>query len=309
VVRRAPRLIGLAAGLALAACSSGGGRTTASPSAPGSGASAAGASSVVATSTPPTTAATTIAETTTTSTTTPSTTLPTTTTTTVAPDSAALATDALQRIELGRSVEGRPIVAVERGAPGGLVVLVIGVIHGDEAAGVEVVRRLATAPLPPGVDLWLVESINPDGQANGTRSNANQVDLNRNFPRRWAPLGLPGDWQYAGPAAASEPETQAIIGLIERIRPDLGLWYHQDLFRIAPGTGQAGEVRRRYAELTGLPLVPITGGTYTGTAAAWQREAISEGVSFIIELGPLLSPAEADTHTAAVLTIAADLAS
>jgi protein MpaA len=239
-------------------------------------------------------------------TTTTSTTSTTTPTTTVAPDTPALATDARQRVEIGRSAEGRPIVAVQRGTPGGTVVLVIGVIHGDEDAGVEIVRRLAVADVPPGIDLWLVESVNPDGQAAGMRTNANLVDLNRNFPRRWAPLGQPGEWQYAGTGPASEPETQAIVGLIELIEPDLGIWYHQDLFRIAPTSGRAGQVRARYAELTGLPLLGISGGTYTGTAAAWQREAVPEGVAFIVELGPTLSAHEADAHAAAVLTVATE---
>ena len=207
-------------------------------------------------------------------------------------------------VELGNSVLGTSIVAERYGTPGGRRVLVIGVIHGDEDAGVEIVRRLAVADVPAGIDLWLVESINPDGQAAGMRTNANLVDLNRNFPRRWAPLGQPGEWQYAGTGPASEPETQAIVGLIELIQPDLGIWYHQDLFRIAPADGRAGEIRRRYAELTGLPIVPITGGTYTGTAASWQRAAIPEGVSFIVELGPTLSPAEADAHARAVFAVA-----
>jgi protein MpaA len=181
---------------------------------------------------------------------------------------------------------------------------VIGVIHGDEDAGVAIVDRLMTLPVPPGIDLWLVESSNPDGQAHGTRQNANQVDLNRNYPHRWAPLGQPGEWQYGGPGPASEPETAAMVAFIERIRPALGVWYHQDLFRIAPANGRAGEIRRRYAELTGLPIVPITGGTYTGTAASWEREAIPEGVAFIVELGPTLSPTEAEAHARAVLAIA-----
>ena len=157
-------------------------------------------------------------------------------------------------IEIGRSVDGRPITAVERGTPGGTVVLVIGVIHGDEAAGVKIVEQLATAALPPGIDLWLIESMNPDGQAAGTRTNARLVDLNRNFPYAWAPLGEPGDSQYGGSGPASEPETQAIVDFITAIQPDIGIWYHQDLFRIAPGqSGRDADVRARYAELTGLP--------------------------------------------------------
>jgi murein peptide amidase A len=217
--------------------------------------------------------------------------------------------DLVQEVVFGRSVEGRPLTAIERGMPGGTVVLVIGVIHGDEAAGAGVVEQLRIRPLPPGIDLWLVESINPDGQLAGTRTNRRQVDLNRNFPHRWAPLGVPGDDEYAGEGPASEPEAEAIAGLIAFLQPDLGLWYHQDLFRIAPASGRAGRVRGRYAELTGLPVEGITGGTYTGTAASWQRQAVPEGVSFIVELGPTLSDEEASRHAAAVLQVATELPS
>ena len=78
--------------------------------------------------------------------------------------------------------------------------LVFGVIHGDEQAGLQIVALLAQLPVPPGVDLYLVDSMNPDGVAHNTRSNANGVDLNRNFPYNWGPIAEPGDWQYAGPA-------------------------------------------------------------------------------------------------------------
>jgi len=217
---------------------------------------------------------------------------------------AALVTDAVQVVEFGRSVEGRPMYAVERGTPGGAVVLVIGVIHGDEADGVAILERLATAPVPDGVDLWLVESINPDGQAVPQRGNANAVDLNRNFPYEWGPIGQPGDGQYAGTGPASEPETQALISLVNLIQPELTIWYHQDLYRLSPGEGFEGELKARYAELTGLPIEDITGGTYTGVAATWVRRTI-DTPSFIVELGGDLPPEEADLHTAAVLDVAA----
>ena len=142
-------------------------------------------------------------------------------------------------------------------APATFDLIVIGAGAAGESAAYEarelglsvaIVDRLETLPVPDGVELWLVESMNPDGQAAGRRTNDNLVDLNRNFPRRWAPLGQPGDWQYAGPSVASEPETQAMVAFITSIQPDLAVWYHQDLNRIAPGRGRAGEVRRRYAE-------------------------------------------------------------
>jgi len=186
-------------------------------------------------------------------------------------------------------------------------VLVIGCIHGDEDAGLAVVHDLMDATVPDGVDLWLVPSMNPDGQAHQVRSNAHQVDLNRNFPYDWSPIGTPGDPQYGGDGPASEPETQAIVAFLDEVRPAMVIWYHQDLDRIAPSTGRDGRVRARYAALTGVPLLRITGGTYTGVAATWARHTLADSVAFIVELGPTLSDAQADAHAAAVLTVAQEL--
>jgi protein MpaA len=211
-------------------------------------------------------------------------------------------------VEIGTSVEGRPIVAERYGSEGGRRVLVIGVIHGDEAAGRAIVEELRGEPVPGGVELWLVESMNPDGQAAVDRHNANHVDLNRNFPFEWGEIGAPGDGQYAGPYPASEPETQAIVNLIAQLRPDIVIWYHQDLFVISPSRGRDGRIRARYAELTAWPMGGITGGTYTGVAATWARNELrpDDSVAFIVELGPTLSPEQAVLHANAVRTIAAE---
>ena len=196
---------------------------------------------------------------------------------------------------------------MRRGAPGGTRVLAVGVIHGNEAAGTAIIDRLAVDPVPEGVELWLVRSMNPDGAARDDRQNANAVDLNRNFPQNWDVLGEPGFWQYGGSAPASEPETRAMVALGESVRPEVVLWYHQDLFRIAPGSGRSGEIRTRYAQVAGLPIVDITGGTYTGTASQWSRTVIPDaGVGITVELGPTLSDAEIVAHVAAVHAIATE---
>jgi protein MpaA len=213
-----------------------------------------------------------------------------------------------ERVGLGLSAGGRPIVAERYGTVGGRRVLVIGVIHGDEDDGVAIVDELRANPVPDGVELWIVESMNPDGQANQVRSNDNGVDLNRNFPYKWGPIGVPGDSQYAGSGPASEPETQAMVNFMGQLRPDITIWYHQDLFVVNPSDGREGRVRERYAQLTGLPMGQITGGTYTGIAATWARNEFrpDDGVAFIVELGPTLTPDEAVVHADAVRTIAVE---
>jgi len=254
--------------------------------------------------------------TTTTTTTTITTTTSSTTTTTLPAGTPAAAIDlTAESLVLGTSIEGRPIVAERFGSPGGRRVLVIGVIHGNEDGGVPIVDELrdraAAGALAPDVEWWLVESMNPDGQAAQDRHNANQVDLNRNFPLRWGPIGQPGDGQYAGTGPASEPETQAMVAFISQLRPDMAIWYHQDANLIIPSTGRNGRVRARYAELSGLPVADCCGGgIYTGIAATWARNELADqnGVPFIVELpGGDLSVEQVTVHADTVATIASEL--
>jgi len=182
--------------------------------------------------------------------------------------------------------------------------VVVGVIHGNEAAGLLITDALQETVVPNGIDLWVIPTMNPDGTALDRRGNANRVDLNRNFPYNWAKMGKPGYWQFAGVSKASEPETKAVVAFMREIKPTLGIWYHQDLNIISPGTGLEGAMRSTYSRLTGIPIKRITGGTYTGVAATWQRRSVKDGMAFVVELGKTLSTSEAKIHSNAVLNIA-----
>src|SRR5437764_11507083 len=119
---------------------------------------------------------------------------------------AAPAEASVRHYVLGRSEQGRPIRAIERGDPSApRRLLVFGLIHGNEPAGRAIARRLASTAPPPGLDVWVVEDLNPDGFAAGTRQNARGVDLNRNFSYRWRHLDHPGGTYWSGPGPLSEP--------------------------------------------------------------------------------------------------------
>jgi protein MpaA len=208
---------------------------------------------------------------------------------------------------IGTSVQGRPIEAIRMGDPRGVPVLIVGVIHGREEAGLLVTDTLQTMTPPDGVQWWIVPNMNPDGLALNVRGNANRVDLNRNFPYLWAPLGKRGYWQFAGDARASEPETQVMMALIRRAKPRFGIWYHQDLNVISPSTGLEGRLRRTYARLTGMPMRRITGGTYTGVATAWQRRAVQDAMSMVVELPGEVTAEDARRHADAVAATSAML--
>lgn len=197
---------------------------------------------------------------------------------------AALAHPGRVQVWLGRSVEGRPIRALEAGgASTDPIVLVVGCIHGNEPAGVAVVRRLQALPPPSGVQLWSVLNLNPDGTHAGTRQNANGVDLNRNFPFRWQPIGVRGDQQYSGPHALSERESRIAYRLILRLRPRVTIWFHQPL-GVVDESGGSRQIERRFARRAMLPLRRLT--RYPGSAAGWQNHRLAGTTAFVVELPP-----------------------
>ena len=218
----------------------------------------------------------------------------------------APALPAERHVLLGRSVEGRAIRAVrvgDRSSP--RRALVVGAIHGNEAAGVRVTRELRRrwAGLE-GVDLWLVDSANPDGVARGVRQNARGVDLNRNFPRRWRRSSR-GSPYYSGARALSERESRVLASWIERIRPAVTIWYHQPWGMVLrPCSGDA-PVQDRYARLAGM-RTGCRGGGLRGTATSWQNHAFPETRAFVVELpGGGLSAKRARVHARAAALVAA----
>jgi murein peptide amidase A len=211
------------------------------------------------------------------------------------------------RFVIGHSVRGQAIAAYERGDRSAPVTLVVGVVHGSEPAGLAVVRRLRTLPLPPGAHLWLVPTVNPDGLAAGARQNAHGVDLNRNWPVGWVPNGRPWDGYYSGPRPLSEPENRSMRAFIIRVQPALTIWYHQPL-DVVYGSDPHVAVLKRYARLTGLPYRRLAAPP--GAATRWERRRFPRGTHFVVEFpAGRISAATARRHATAVLALAKGLPS
>jgi len=208
---------------------------------------------------------------------------------------------------IGHSVEGRPIIASRMGTPGGRVVLLIGMIHGDETKGSLITQLLRTMPTPVGIDLWLIDTMNPDGFAAGTRGNANGVDLNRNFETNWSYIPpSPAHRQYSGENPVDQPETQAVEEFIREIQPMVGLWYHQDANTISLG-GARKEIPTAYGLLVGLEpgTVPCS-QLCTGTAGTFANKAVPGSTNFLVELpgSDQVDAAMIRRHAEAVLKVA-----
>lgn len=174
----------------------------------------------------------------------------------------------------GQSVQGQPIEVIRLGT-GQNRTLVFGVFHGDEPAGEIVCRRLVEflAKTPEelaGRSVLVCPVLNPDGLVANTRVNANQVDVNRNFPaQNWTSEGE-GTRYWGGSRPASEPETQAVMLLLEGFRPDKIVTIHAPLHNVNYD-GPAAELAKRMSGWNGYVVEPDIGyptpgsfGTYAG---------------------------------------------
>jgi len=144
-----------------------------------------------------------------------------------------------------QSVEGRSLVHREFLPPSSTRpeyrVLAIGGVHGDEFSAISISYLWMQAMLdnPQTVDHhWLFLPLaNPDGllRPRSTRENANGVDLNRNFPtpdwdeaahKYWIQHTRSNPRRFPGTAAASEPETQWQVSIIQAFQPDAIISIH-----------------------------------------------------------------------------------
>ena len=156
-------------------------------------------------------------------------------------------------------------------------VLLMASMHGDES-DTTVVLSEALRTVPTGAMLNpVVLSVNPDGVQRGTRCNARGVDLNRNLPT--------ADWtggtvRYrghgekkqeielsSGATPASEPETQALLSLVEQLQPRNIVSLHAPLACIEDPAG--GKLAQWAADETGLPMVPSVGYPTPGSFGSW----------------------------------------
>jgi protein MpaA len=209
-----------------------------------------------------------------------------------------------ETVRFGTSVEGRPLVAWHRWVDGARrTTVVLGAMHGNERAGTRVVRSLRGLPLPAGVDLWLVPTVNPDGTADYRRTNARGVDLNRNFPRYWRSAGA-GTSTWSGPSAASEPETRAVQALLRRVGARTVLSFHQPLHGVDSYRAKSMPLVRRLARVLDLPVQSFdcSGGCH-GTLTDWANHRL-QGRAVTVELSRLLTDARIDALARGVLRVA-----
>ncbi|MCP4188276.1 MAG: murein peptide amidase A [Gammaproteobacteria bacterium] len=120
-------------------------------------------------------------------------------------------------------------------------ILLVGGTHGDELSSISVVFKWMNTleKYHSGLFHWRISPLmNPDGalQKKHTRTNANGVDLNRNFaiPNAhnsaaldyWKNRTYQNERRYPGPYPLSEPETNWLFKEIETFKPDVIIAVH-----------------------------------------------------------------------------------
>lgn len=211
---------------------------------------------------------------------------------------------------VGTTVLGRPIEAIvftppkyARARPPAIV---FGAIHGDEPATRLIAERLIEELLdrPPGRETWIIPVVNVDGLLAGTKNNANDVDLNRNFAAANWTATYPGGY-CPGATAESEPETQALVALIDQVGAERLVALHST-FRTMNWDGRGRELAEAMAQLAGYPAAGDIGYPTPGSfGSKYGRDRDLEVVT--VEVPYLETDERAWTDTRAALRWAVDL--
>lgn len=144
--------------------------------------------------------------------------------------------------------------------------IIIGVVHGDEPQGEFLINNFIEKNNIPK-NLLFVPSLNPDGLELETRTNANEVDINRNFPTENWVLGERNRY-FGGESPNSEIETQFIINVIEKYAPKLIITLHTP-FKIVNFDGEGQEISKKIGQIFNYPIEESIGYPTPGSFGTW----------------------------------------
>ena len=181
------------------------------------------------------------------------------------------------------------------GEPSEENILIVGVVHGDEPQGKYLIEKYLEerysfkSPLVPAqfnttsskssiprMGLLFIPCLNPDGMMNNTRTNSNNVDINRNFPtKNWgknegdnATCDDETTNYFGGKSAGSEVETQFLIETIENYSPSLVMTLHAP-YKVVNYDGPAQKEAESISKIINYPVEASIGYPTPGSFGTW----------------------------------------
>lgn len=209
----------------------------------------------------------------------------------------------------GYSLQGRAIEAFSFGEGPQHVVFVGGIHGGYEWNTVllayQIVDYFNGNPdqIPDAVTIHIIPAANPDGlylvtgregrffpenviaETTPGRFNANNVDLNRNWPCNWSETAEWGRTRvFPGNGPFSEPETRALADYFSALAPRSVIFWHSAAGGlVAPGLcagddAGSGQLAQAYGDAAGYAAGPFSAYEVTGSASDWL---VSQGIPAI----------------------------
>ena len=209
----------------------------------------------------------------------------------------------IKPIQYGRSVYGAPLLYFPAQINSDNAGLIFAGTHGDETASISTLSCALRSIEPNQLQHNVILSINPDGNQLGIRSNANCVDLNRNFPTQ---NQLHQDTVYRWNSSASsrdvviktassnkiEPETQSLIELINQLKPKFTVSFHEPLACV--DDPNFSRLALWLSKQFSLPVVKDVGYETPGSFGTWCQENRTPCVT--VELPAISADSASETY-------------
>lgn len=177
------------------------------------------------------------------------------------------------------------------GEPSENNILIVGVVHGDEPQGKYLIEEYLKTHynFPSNSDFspsskspisrrgrLFIPCLNPDGLQLNRRTNANNVDINRNFPtKNWgknegdnATCDDETTNYFGGKSAGGEIETRFLIDTINKYTPSLVMTIHAP-YKVVNYDGPAKEIAEKISNIIKYPVEASIGYPTPGSFGTW----------------------------------------
>lgn len=179
----------------------------------------------------------------------------------------------------GYSVDGTPL-QIWHPLRDRVEVLIFAGIHGEEPDTTVLLSRALRSMSRPSTSCAVILCANPDGLRNGTRGNANGVDLNRNFPSsNWTIEPVTHKWNFdcdsrvrlsPGERPCSEPEVEALAQVVDDLKPECVVSIHSPLGVV--DDPDCTDLGRTLSERSGMPRTVLPTEDTPGSFGSWAKD-------------------------------------